>query len=83
MRLLEGARDPGRADSLHRQVEVVSEELRKRVADAKLPEAVLDVATREIDRLERMTPASPEYQMIRTYLDWLTSLPWSTTTQTS
>jgi ATP-dependent Lon protease len=53
-----------------------AQELRKRVAEAKLPEAVLAVATREIDRLERMTPASPEYQMIRTYIDWVLDVPW-------
>ena len=35
---------------------------------------------REVDRLERMTPASPEYQMIRTYLDWVLDIPWATTT---
>jgi ATP-dependent Lon protease len=58
-----------------------AQELRKRIADAKLPEAVNDVATREIDRLERMTPASPEYQMIRTYIDWVLDVPWSTTTE--
>ena len=34
-----------------------------------------------IDRLERMTPASPEYQMIRTYIDWVLDVPWSTTTE--
>ena len=34
---------------------------------------------REIDRLERMTPASPEYQMMRTYIDWVLDVPWSTT----
>jgi ATP-dependent Lon protease len=31
---------------------------------------------REVDRLERMTPASPEYQMVRTYLDWVLDVPW-------
>jgi ATP-dependent Lon protease len=54
-----------------------SAELRKRVADANLPEPVAAVANREIDRLERMTPAAPEYQMIRTYLDWLLEVPWA------
>ena len=34
---------------------------------------------REVDRLERMTPASPEYQMIRTYLDWVLDVPWDKT----
>jgi ATP-dependent Lon protease len=54
-----------------------SAELRKRVTDAGLPEHVAAVANREVDRLERMTPAAPEYQMIRTYLDWLLEVPWA------
>ncbi|MGB2711148.1 MAG: LON peptidase substrate-binding domain-containing protein, partial [Conexibacter sp.] len=58
-----------------------AQELRGRVAAAALPENVLAVANREIDRLERMTPASPEYQMIRTYLDWILDVPWSTTSE--
>jgi ATP-dependent Lon protease len=58
-----------------------SQELRKRVADANLPEAVAAVANREVERLERMTPASPEYQMIRTYLDWVLDVPWNTLTE--
>jgi len=57
------------------------QELRKRVADAKLPDAIAQVADREVDRLERMTAASPEYQMIRTYLDWLLEVPWSSRTE--
>jgi ATP-dependent Lon protease len=56
-------------------------ELRKRVADAKPPESVASIANREIDRLERMTPASPEYQMIRTYLDWVLDVPWDRPTE--
>ena len=56
-------------------------EIRKRVTDAQLPEAVATAALREVDRLERMTPASPEYQMIRTYLDWVLDIPWSKTTE--
>ena len=56
-------------------------DLRTRLAEAKLPEAVGKVAARELDRLERMTPASPEYQMIRTYFDWVLDIPWSTITE--
>ena len=56
-------------------------EIRKRVTDAELPETVAVAALREVDRLERMTPASPEYQMIRTYLDWVLDIPWSKTTE--
>ena len=58
-----------------------AQELRSRVEAAKLPAAVHQVAAREIDRLERMTPASPEYQMIRTYIDWVLDVPWATTTE--
>jgi ATP-dependent Lon protease len=57
-----------------------AQELRQRIADAKLPDDVQQAVSREIDRLERMTPASPEYQMLRTYMDWLLDVPWSVTT---
>jgi len=57
------------------------QEVRARVTAANLPESVATVTQREIDRLERMTPASPEYQMIRTYIDWVLDVPWSTTTE--
>src|SRR5436190_10644140 len=56
------------------------QELRTRVADAKLPEGANEVAVREVDRLSRMGNASPEYQMLRTYVDWLLDVPWSVTT---
>jgi ATP-dependent Lon protease len=52
-------------------------ELRTRIDEAKLPDHVAVVARKEVDRLERMTPAAPEYQMIRTYLDWLLEIPWA------
>ncbi|PYR91274.1 MAG: endopeptidase La [Acidobacteria bacterium] len=57
------------------------QELRKRLADANLPEHVASIANREVDRLERMTAASPEHQMIRTYIDWILEVPWSTRTE--
>ena len=56
-------------------------ELRTRVDEAKLPEAAAAVANREIDRLGRMGAQSPEYQMIRTYIDWLLDVPWAATTE--
>jgi len=56
-------------------------ELRKRIAEATPPESVAAIANREVDRLERMTPASPEYQMIRTYLDWILDVPWDKPTE--
>ncbi|MGH9163170.1 MAG: endopeptidase La [Vicinamibacteraceae bacterium] len=57
------------------------QDLRQRVEDAKLPEHVASSVGREIDRLERMPPASPDYQMIRTYIDWVLDVPWSVTTE--
>jgi len=56
-------------------------ELRGRLTAARLPESVAKVAERELERLARMTPASPEYQMIRTYFDWVLDVPWSTVTE--
>ncbi len=56
-------------------------ELRRRIAEAQLPERVDSVVQREVDRLERMTPASPEYQMLRTYIDWVMDLPWDRYTE--
>jgi len=53
------------------------EELRTRVKDAEMPQDVEERALKEIDRLERMPPASPEVVVVRTYLDWLIAMPWN------
>ena len=42
-----------------------------------MPETVEKEAMRELDRLSKIPPASPEYGVIRTYLDWVCELPWS------
>jgi ATP-dependent Lon protease len=52
-------------------------ELSKKIAEAKMPPEVEEHVKRELARLERMPEASGEYSMARTYLEWLTELPWS------
>lgn len=52
------------------------EELRKAIAEAQMPEEVERQASKELKRLERMSDASAEHSMVRTYLDWLIELPW-------
>ncbi len=55
-------------------------ELREKIDAANLPEDAKKAADRELDRLSKVPQASPEYSVIRTYLDWITTLPWSVTT---
>jgi ATP-dependent Lon protease len=57
------------------------EELRKQVADAAMPQEVEEKALKELDRLEKMPPASPEVVVVRTYLDWMLAMPWSKRTE--
>ncbi len=56
-------------------------DLRKRVEGISLPEEVMLRALKEIDRLNQMPPMSPEVGIIRTYIDWILDLPWTTTTE--
>ena len=63
-----GEADPGEKEAI---------ELLKRIEDAKLPEKVAQEARRETERMRMLSPASSEYQVVRTYLDWILSLPWN------
>ena len=56
-------------------------ELRTRIAEADLPDAVREAATREVDKLERTGEQSPEHGWIRTWVDTLLDLPWGKTSE--
>jgi ATP-dependent Lon protease len=55
-----------------------TEELREKLEAAGMPEDVKKEAMRELGRLTRLSTASPEYGVTRTYLEWMAALPWST-----
>ena len=79
---------------LHEQLKAIQSELgkgdrqteelkqiRKNIKKAKMPKKVEQEAIRELDRLSKIPPVSPEYSVIRTYLDWVCELPWSVQTK--
>jgi ATP-dependent Lon protease len=62
-----GEADPNEKESV---------DLLRRIEEARLPEKVASEARRETERLRMLSPASSEYQVLRTYLDWVLALPW-------
>jgi ATP-dependent Lon protease len=59
------------------------DELKVKFENAKLSEEARKVAKKEMDRLSRISPSSPEYTVSRTYIDWLLEMPWETSTEDS
>jgi len=83
-----GAQKQQREYFLRKQMESIRKELgedevdligeyERKIAEAEMPEAVAEQAEKELRRLERQGEQSPESSMIRSYLDWLISVPWS------
>ncbi|HZE20773.1 MAG TPA: AAA family ATPase, partial [Desulfobaccales bacterium] len=67
----------GEGDESTRDVD----ELQFRLEEAKLPPHAMKEADRELTRLRRTPPTSPDHQVIRNYLEWLIELPWSKATE--
>ncbi|MCL5026251.1 MAG: endopeptidase La [Chloroflexi bacterium] len=70
-------RELGEADEQAAEINM----LREKIEQANMPEEAEREARRELGRLERLQPASPEYSIIKTYLDWLTGMPWKKYTE--
>jgi len=57
------------------------DELEDKIVEAKMTEEAEKECRRELDRLHRMSPGSPEYSVARTYIDWMVALPWTKATK--
>jgi ATP-dependent Lon protease len=57
--------------------------MREKIEEAKLPPEAEKEAKRELGRMEKLSAASPEYSVVRTYLEWMTVLPWNKTSATA
>ncbi|MCP4039222.1 MAG: endopeptidase La [bacterium] len=58
-----------------------ADRMRERIEAAGMPEEAHKQATRELERLEQAPPAAAEHGVIRTYLEWMTDLPWNTSSE--
>ncbi len=70
-------RELGEFDEFDEEIE----ELQEKIEKARMPKAVKEEALKQLDRLEMMHPDSADANVIRTYLDWLVSLPWRKSTR--